>query len=451
MSELTLSIPKLPVERFGLACGALLLVSRRPGAPVCAVQAHVRGGNSLDPRGKEGTAFLAGRLVDQGTRRFSEEELASALEDVGGSLTGGSTGISAQVANDRWKLVLELLAECIVQPTYPRDKCERQKQRLLDRLLVERDDPRVQGARRFRSLVYGRHWLGRTEQGEPESVRRIARRDLADFHAKNWCGRRTVIAFCGDLDPRAVKRFLDARLAKWRPGEDLPPPDLRFPALGRRSDVFSAERQQVHVYLGHLGIRRIDPDYAALVVMDHVLGTGPGFTSRISRRLRDELGLAYSVNASIHASAGVFPGTFTAYIGTSPAHLGTAIEGFAREIKRIQAEPVTPAELDLAKSYLTGSFVLGFERAARRVQTLVSAQRIGLPDDHLEQLVRAFRGVSAADVQRVARAHLFLDSACLVVAGPVKKREVEALLPKAGPTLAQRPRARAKTARTKIG
>ena len=429
MSAVALSVPKLPVERFTLACGALLLVSRRPGAPVCAVQAHVRGGNSLDPRGKEGTSFLAGRLVDQGTRRFTEEELASALEDVGGSLTGGSTGISAQVANEQWKLVLELLAECLVQPIYPREKCERQKQRLLDRLIVERDDPRVQGARRFRSLVYGRHWLGKPEQGEVASVRAITRRDLADFHAENWCGKRTVIAFCGDVDPKAIKRVLDAKLAKWRAGEDLPPPDMRFPPRARRSDAFPAERQQVHVYLGHLGIRRVDPDYAALVVMDHVLGTGPGFTSRISRRLRDELGLAYSVNASIHGSAGVFPGTFTAYIGTSPEHLPTAVEGFAREIERIQAEPVTRAELDLAKSYLTGSFVLGFERAARRVQTLVSAHRIGLPDDHLEQLVRAIRAVSIADVQRAARAHLFLDASCLVVAGPVKKREVEGLLP----------------------
>jgi zinc protease len=404
-----------------------LLVSRRPGAPVCAVQAHVRGGNSLDPRGKEGTSFLAGRLVDQGTRNFSEEELATALENAGGSLSGGSTGISAQVANERWKLVLELLAECLVSPSYPRAKCERQKQRLLDRLLVEQDEPRVQGARLFRGLVYGEHWLGRPEQGEPESVRRIARQDLLDFHRKNWRGKRTVIAFCGDVEPAAVKRFLDAKLSDWEPGADLGPPDTNFPPLARRTALFPAARQQVHVYYGHLGIQRVDPDYAALVVMDHILGTGPGFTNRISRRLRDELGLAYAVNASIHSSAGVLPGTFTAYIGTSVEHMRTAVEGFEREIRSIQAEPVTREELELAKSYLTGAFVLGFERAARRVQTLVSAQRIGLPDDHLERLVRAFGAISARDVQRVARAHLFPRAACLVAAGPVKPRELAAL------------------------
>jgi len=422
-----LTVPQLPVSRFPLSCGALLLVSPRANAPVCAVQVHVRGGNSLDPAGKDGLAYLTGRLVDQGTREHTEEELAELLENAGGSLAGGATGLSGQVANDRWELLLETLGECLTAPTYPQDKFERQRQRLVDRLAVELDDPRVQGAQRFRKLVYGSHWLGRSEPGDPATVRRITRADLVRFHATQWCGKRTVIAFSGDVKPPAVKRLLERRLAAFPPGTDLGPPDLSFPPLAPRTDSFSAEREQVHVFLGHLGIRRLDPDFAALTVMDHVLGTGPGFTNRISKRLRDELGLAYTVSASIHGSAGVLPGTFTAYIGTSPLHMATAVQGFRREIVRIQRELVPEEELALARDYLTGSFVLGFERAARRVQTLVSAHRVGLPDDHLEQLVRAFAAVTSEDVRRVARAHLFPDRSCLVVAGPVKPRTVAAL------------------------
>ncbi len=434
-----LAVPRLPVERFVLRCGARLLASHRPGAPVCAVHAHLRGGNSLDPRGKEGLAFLAGKLVDQGTASFTEEELADRLENAGGSLSGGATGVSGQVATEGWETLLEGLCECLTAPTYPQAKFARQKQRLIDRLLVDRDDPRVQGARLFRQLVYGRHWLGRPEQGELASVRSIARGDLARFHRAQWCGKRALIAFCGDVEPRRVRRFLDAHLLGWREGQDLPPPDLDFPPRAPRAAVFPAERQQVHAFLGHLGIRRTDPDYPALVVMDHVLGTGPGFTNRISRRLRDELGLAYSVNASIHGSAGVLPGTFTAYIGTSPEHLRTALEGFQREIRRIRDELVPRDELELARSYLIGSFVLGFERAARRVQTMVSAERNALPEDHLEQLVQAFAQVSAQDVRAAARRHLHPDRSCLAVAGPVKEREVERLLVRRG-SAGRRPR-----------
>jgi len=427
--EATLAIPSVPVERHALACGARLLVSPREGGGVFAAAIHLRGGNSLDPRKKEGLAHLAGRLVDQGTKRSSEEQLAARLEDVGGSFAGGATGLSGQVANDHWELLLATLCECLTTPTYPAAKVARQKQRLLDRLEVDREDPRVQGAEAFRRLVYGAHWLGRPEHGDLASVKRITRADLVRFQQQEWCGKRAVIAVSGDVSSEAVRRFLDRHLKGFPAGADLGPPDLTFPAPGVRTAVFPAERQQVHVFLGHLGITRSHPDYAALVVMDHVLGTGPGFTNRVAKRLRDELGLAYTVSASISSSAGTLPGTFTAYIGTSPEHLTTSVQGFLHEMRRIQSEPVAEAELELAKNYLTGSFVLGFERAARRVQVLVAAERNKLPDDHLRQLVTAFANVTAEDVQRVARTHLRPELCCLSVAGPkAKKSELEALV-----------------------
>jgi zinc protease len=423
-----LAVPELPVQRFELACGARLIVSPRRGATVCAVQVHLRGGNSLDPAGKTGLAYLAGRLVDQGTRDSSEEEIAERLELAGGSLSGGTTGITGLVANERWEILLEQLAECLTAPTYPREKVERHKQRLIDRLIVDHEDPRSRGAQLFRTLVYGRHWLGWREQGDPASVRGLTRADLARFHARHWCGKRALIVFCGDVAPAKVRRLLDRRLARFPSGTDLGPPDLAFPARTPRTRSFPAERQQVHVFLGHLGITRADPDYPALLVMDHVLGTGPGFTNRVARRLRDELGLAYTVHAAITSSAGVLPGTFTAYIGTSPANLATAVGGFRREIERIQAQLVPRDELELAKNYLLGALVIGFERAARRVQTIVSAERNRLPDDHLERLVRSIAAVTPEDVRRAARAHLYPRQACLVVAGPVTKGAVSRLL-----------------------
>jgi len=422
-----LCAPRIPVEEFELGCGAKLLVSRREGAPVAAVQLHFRGGHSLDPTERLGTAHLTGKLVEYGTARHTEEEIAALLEPWGGNVSGGSTGLVGSIANEEWKLLLDLAAEVTMLPTFPEEKFQRQRQRLLDRLLVERDDPRVQGAQLFRRLVYGQHWLGSNEYGTIESIGRIERAHLAEFHASSWCASRAVIAFCGDVEPAAVKRFLDRRLASWSRGAKLASPDETFPPIEARSKAFESERQLVHVYLGHLGIKRTHPDYASLVVMDHVLGTGPGFTNRISKRLRDELGLAYTVHASIHSSAGILPGTFTAYIGTSAENVVTAIEGFRREIRRMQGAKVGKEELELVRSYLTGSFVLGFERASRRAQHMVAACRNGLGHDHLAALVESFRTVTADDVRRVAREHLFPDRACIVTAGPFSERDLARL------------------------
>lgn len=420
------AIPKLsiPIQRFELTCGAVLLVSPRSSAPIAAVQIHVRGGSSRDPAGREGTAFLTGALADQGTARFDEEEIVALLEPEGGEIAGDAGGLSGAIVNERWELLLEMLVEMMTSATYPAEEVARQKQRLLDRLLVERDDPRVQGGLLFRKLVYGNHWLGRAARGSLESLTKITPKQLVEFRKANWIGRRTVIAVSGDVEGAAVKRVLEKLLKKWSPGARVVPGPPKFPPVARRVGVFTAPRQQVHVYMGHLGIARNDPDYAALVVMDHVLGTGPGFTNRVSRKLRDELGLAYSVSANIHGSAGLLPGMFTAYIGTSPEHVGTAVKGFVGEIRRMQKELVGKAELDVAKSYLIGSFPLGFERSSRRASYLVSAEVHGFPQDHLERLLEQFAAVTAGDVRRVARKHLFPDESCIAAAGPVKKSDL---------------------------
>jgi zinc protease len=415
----------LPIVPFDLSCGARLLVSPRAQAPVTAVQMHMRGGVSLDPPRREGTAWLTGALLDQGTRHHDEAQIAGLLETAGGGLGGDANGINGSIASTHWERLIDLTSEVITEPTFPPARVQRQKQRLLDRLLIERDEPRVQGERLFRRLIYGDHWLGRPATGDISSVRRIARADLAAFHRASWMPQRALFGVCGDVDAQAVKRLLERRLKGWKRGNDTPPPAPEYPARAVRLDVFESDRAQVHLYVGHLGIRRNHPDYTALVVLDHVLGTGPGFTNRISRRLRDELGLAYSVHASIHNSAGLHPGTFTAYIGTSPQNLATALEGFLAEIRRIQSEPVGEAELAVAKDYVVGAFALAFQRASRRAGYLISQQRHGLPPDNLERYPRELAAVTAADVQRVAREHFHPDRVCVVAAGPVKRSELE--------------------------
>jgi len=423
-----LPVPKLDVERFRLRCGAVLLVNRRPEAPVTALRIHLRGGHSLDPPGHEGVAFLTGSLVDQGCARHTEEELAELLEPVGGSLQGDASGVMGSIAGASWKRLVELACEVVQHPTYPRAKVERQRARLLDRLLVEEQDHRAQASRLFRRLVYGDHWLGRPMWGTRASVATLQRKHLVAFHRRNWCAERAVVAVCGDVDPEQVRRLFDRLTRDWPPGRPLPPPDPSFPEPAPRSGVFKADRNQIHVFLGHLGVRRNDPRYPARVVMDHVLGTGPGFTNRISRKLRDELGLAYTVHADIHSSAGLFPGVFSAYIGTSAEHLEAAVDGFLREMRLIREEPVERDELELAKRYLIGSFVRGFERASGRVNYMVSAHRYGLPDDNLERMPHAFAAVTADDVLTVARECLRPDASCLAVGGPVTRTRVDELL-----------------------
>ncbi len=421
-------VQRLPFERFELSCGATLLVSPCAGAPVMAVDMHVRGGPSLDPAGFEGNAALVGGLLAEGTKQHDESEIATLLEPAGGEISGDSNGLNGSIKSSDWRLLLKLMSEQLVTPSFPTKGIKRQKQRLLQRLRVEAADPRQQGANHFRRMIYGDHWLGRPAYGTPESVERIERKHLLSYHKRNWVGCRGVIAVCGDVEPEEVRRFLERSLKQWAPGKPMQKRSLSIPEPRAQVHVVRAKRQQAHLYLGHLGIRRSDPDYAALVVLDHVLGQGPGFTNRVSRILRDELGLAYSVSAGIAGSAGLTPGTFTAYIGTSPDQVIVALQGLLHEVRRLQDELVPEHELEVAKSYLIGSHAMCFERVARRAGYLISSEVHGFPSDYLERLPRDFAAVTSKEVQRVARKHLMPDKCCLSVTGPVSARELKRAL-----------------------
>jgi zinc protease len=171
--------------------------------------------------------------------------------------------------------------------------------------------------------------------------------------------------------------------------------------------------------MGHPGIRRKNPDYYKLLVMDYVLGTGPGFTDRLSARLRDREGLAYTVNATISPSAGEEPGLFTCYIGTTPKSFAQVKREFLEELNRIRDEPPKPEEVEDAKRYLLGS--LPFELTTNRqvAGKLLYVERYGLGFGYLDDYRAAVAAVTPEDVQAVAKKYLDPEHMVLVAVGAV--------------------------------
>jgi zinc protease len=174
--------------------------------------------------------------------------------------------------------------------------------------------------------------------------------------------------------------------------------------------------------MGHVGIARTNPDYFKLLVMDYVLGTGPGFTDRLSSRLRDREGLAYTVSANITSSAREQPGSFTCYIGTDPKNLQRVKALFLEELKRIREQQPTHEEAEDAKKYLLGSLPFQLTTNERVAGQLLAIERYGLGLDYFATYKKSVAAVTPADVQAVARKYLDPERMVLVVAGPVNDK-----------------------------
>src|SRR5262245_2334995 len=416
--------PMFEVHSETLPNGLRVLMVENSSVPAVSINASVMSGARYDPESKAGLALMVSRLLDEGTEKRTSLEIAEAIESVGGSIEADGSFerivASAGVLNKDVDLGLELLADLLIRPAFPLEYVEKEKERTLSEIASAKDRPQVVAGWAFNELVYQGHPLHRPVHGYPQTVERLTRDDLREFHQQYFVPNNVILSIVGDFKVADLLPKIQKCFGSW-PARPITFPTYPQPVrqLEKRQQFINMPAQQLNIYLGHLGITRNNPDYYPLQVMDTILGGGAGFTARIPQRLRDELGLAYTTFATITMTAGLDPGRFVAFIGTSPENMTLATEGLVNEIRRIIEEPVTKEELQDAKDYLTGSFVFAFESVSQIARFLVHAEVYELGFDYVDKYPRYIREITAEDITRVARKYLDSENYTLVVVGPV--------------------------------
>ncbi len=412
------------VHSHTLDNGLKVLLVDNPSIPTVSLTASVLTGARYDPEAKAGLAIMVSRLLDEGTENRTSLEIADAIESVGGAIEADGSFerimATAGVLKKDVDLGLELLSDLLIRPIFPQEFVDKEKERTLAEIVSAQDRPQVVAGWAFNELVYQNHPLHRPSHGYPQTVERLTRRDLLDFHERYFVPNNVILSIVGDFRVPELLPKIQQAFGSWA----LKP--VVFPTYpqpvrqsGKRLKFITMPAQQLNIYLGHLGVTRTNPDYYALQVLDTILGGGAGFTARIPQRLRDELGLAYTTFASITMTAGLDPGRFIAFIGTSPENMKLATEGLLNEIRRIIEEPVTAQELQDAQDYLTGSFVFAFESSPQIARFLVHAEVYGLGFDYVEKYPEYIRALTVEDISRAAKTYLDSENYTLVVVGPV--------------------------------
>jgi zinc protease len=247
--------------------------------------------------------------------------------------------------------------------------------------------------------------------------------DCKSFHARVMTPDNLTLAVVGDFDAGDMEQLLIklTRECKARKA----PAKLKLPAIpapkASKTFISLPGSAQLQFFMGHAGITRDHPDFHALLVMDHVLGTGPGFTDRLSGRLRDREGLAYTVRAEICSSSDLLPGIFACYIGTDAKNLQRVEAEFLEEIARLRKELATKDEVEDAKSYLLGNLPFRYDGVTALAEQLLFVDRFGWKEDHLERFSKAIAEVTPEMVRAVAQKHILPAKLHLVAAGAIDK------------------------------
>jgi zinc protease len=418
----------LEVERTVLPNGLVLLFSENRSTPSVSINAIVQTGSRFEPDAKAGLASLTGEMIDEGTKTRDSQTIANSIDAVGGRLaTFGdyqSSGVALLMLSKDEKLGLDITADLLMNAVFPEDKLHQQIERRAAQIRSRLDVPRIRASDLFNEIVFSGTPQHRPSIGYEGTIRQITRSDVEQFYKDQYTPAHVLVSIVGDFDSKAVREQASDLFGQWVSASSIEVVEIGKPSLqdAPADKFFAAPKEQVNVFIGHLGIRRTNPDFYALLVMDTILGSSPGFTSRIPRILRDEQGLAYTTFANMTSSAGIDPGRFVAYIGTSPENLDRALVGLRGEISRIVEEPVTQQELDIAKAYLTGSFVFKFLKNSQVAEFLIDAEVYDLGFDYPQRFPDIIRAITVDDVTRVTREYLHPDRLTTVVVGPIEQQ-----------------------------
>ena len=394
-------------HREVLPNGIVLLVAERPTIPIVVARLYTRAGSVYDLPDAGGLANLTADMLTRGTAKHTAPELDRAIEFVGGSLEGdagrdGAT-VSLSVLKKDLRLGLDLLAEVVLTPTFPEAELKRRSEEIAANIERSEQDPGTVASRLMAQLLYPGHPYSRPVTGTVESVKKLTREQLVAFYRVNYRPDATIVAVVGDVTRDEVRSELLSRLGGWAaPGTPRPAIPTTPAAPPAESREVRRELTQATVSLARPGIKQDHPDYFSLVVANYILGGGSA--SRLYMKVREERGLAYSVYSTL--GLGRYGAAYFVGLQTRLDGVDEAVRVTKEEMARMTREPVSARELDLAKSYLIGSYPLRLDTSGKMASLLVVVEENQLGLDWPDRFKAGVSKVTAADVKRVAAIYM---------------------------------------------
>ena len=411
--------PKAKDFRRTLPDGTPVYMAPSKEFPLVSLTLTFKGGPYMDPKDIPGlTAAMAGMVRTGGTATVKPADLDEKFDFLAtnAGVAGGPGSVTATMnclksnLDDSMKLFFDMLRN----PGFDQARLDILRGQAIEGMKQRNDEAGSILGREWSYIVYGEDHF-ESAQPTKEGWDAITPEKLRAQHARLIHPGNVIISVTGDFDPDDMAKRLAAAMDGWAKGEMAPNPPAPTHVIKPGVYHVGKDIPQGKVRIGRRSIQRDDPDYYAAEVMNDILGGG-GFTSRLMKNIRSNEGLAYSVGSRFGAGA-YYPGTFAGAFESKNATVALAIKIMRDEFKRMQDEPVTAEELDVAKKGFIEAFPGQFSSKDATLGLFVADEWTGRDPEYWQRYRDNIQKVTAADVQRVAKKYLDFDDMAVIVVG----------------------------------
>ncbi|HYX83182.1 MAG TPA: insulinase family protein [Gemmatimonadales bacterium] len=409
-----------PFQQVALPNGMTLLLVENHEQPTLSLSLSFGAGSAYDPPGKEGVATLVAELLTKGTPTRNAEQIAEAIEGVGGSI-GASAGddfltVSTDGLSDHAALAFSLLGDVTRQATFPSDELELARTRFLSALDVELSQASNVADRAFAKEIFGKNPYGRTTSAA--SYKAITRDDVVSFAQRRLRPAGALLVVAGDITLARARELASTAFGTWR---GAPPLAAAFPSppTKRGADILLVNRPgsvQSNIVVGNTTFAPTDPTYYPARIAMQVLGGGSD--SRLFTILREQKSWTYGSYAGLRRNRGI--GYWQATFEGRTEVTDSALTELLHQVDRIRTEAIADSELNAAKGFLVGSFPLTIETPRQIAQVVSTARLLGLGSDYVQRYRERLAAVTSPRARAAVQRTIKRDALTIVVVGDAK-------------------------------
>lgn len=414
--------PKLKTLKNGLR---IVTVPMKDN-PTVTVLVMVEAGTRYETRETNGLSHFLEHMCFKGTHKRTCREIVHEIESMGAvtnAFTGYDyTGYFAKGRSELFPKLLDVVSDVYLNSTFPEAEIEKERGVICGEIDMYEDMPQAKVQYMGLQSLYGDQPAGYTILGPKENILKFTREDFIKYHKDHYVPEKTILVVAGgvaiaEVEKEAAKIFSDMK------------PSKRTPKIFGKKKITKQQGQQLfikekktdqsHLYLALRSLPLTHKDNTAFAVLVGALGKG--MSSRLSFKLRDEMGAGYYISADTLESDDA--GIFEIATGTKPARVPEVITAILEELKMITQKTLESTELAKVKEYLIGRLYMGSESTHARAE-MVAAQAIF--HQHLktvQDIEQEVRKVTAKEVQNVARKYLKRENLHLAIIGPHKNTQ----------------------------
>ena len=396
--------------------GLEVVVIEQPNMPIISLDIFFAGGSTAAPQDLPGLAGMTGDLITRGTTTRSAQDIAGAIEQVGGAVGSGggsdslSLGVFALIEDS--DLAFELLEDMTLNANFAEEEVERERAERISALEANLAEPGFVAGRTFGRLLYEGHPYGNATTFD--SLEAITRDDIVAFYESRSQPGNAVLIIAGAITTEEGLQFAEQHFADWE-GNAEP---VSYPSMPEHSErnIVLVDRPgstQANFIMGNIGMNGASLDYFPARVMNEVLGGG--FSSRLVQNIREEKGYTYSIGSGFTYPADT--GRFVVSAAVRNDVIAPALQEVFKEIELIQTEALSDEEINDARDGIVGRFVFGLETYQDFVETVASYKTRGVELDRLRKWLGLINDVSKDDVLDIANNYIHPDDFIIVVVG----------------------------------